>query len=552
MDNKNNDMENIWIKSYGDVPRNLDYEEIIMPDVLKRSVKNHPNAVSLQFADTKINFRQFNEQVNRLANALTALGVAKGDRVAILLPNVPQVAIAVYAVWRIGGIVLMNNPLYTDKELEHQFNDAGATMLIALDLLVPRMQKLRNKTKIEKIIVTHIRDYLTFPKKQLFPLIARDKHKNIPKADDVVEWTNLLKQYPADTPETEVKFSDVAAFQYTGGTTGVSKGVVLTHSNLSKNCQQGFAWITGLKPEESVVLGSLPVFHAFGLFIVNMCVMGAWSLVLLPRPTTDVIMEAIAKHKINLFPGVPTMFIGILNHPELATYDLSSLDICVSGAAPCPVDVLRRFEKLTGAQILEGYGISEASPATAINPVGGNKPGTIGLPLPDTTVKIVNTDDHETEMPLGEPGELVVKGPQVAGGYYNMEDETRETFRDGWLFTGDVAILDEDGYITIADRLKDMIISSGYNVYPRDIDEVLYTHPKVADACAKGIPDPKRGEAIKAFVVVRSGETLTEEELGIFCREHLAAYKVPSAFEFLDELPKSAVGKILRKNLPDT
>ncbi|MCP4114532.1 MAG: long-chain fatty acid--CoA ligase [Desulfobacteraceae bacterium] len=544
-------MEKVWVRSYGEgVSRNLDYEAITMSDVLKRSTSSFPKAKSLEFAGNRISFKAFDEQVNQVANGLIAMGVAKGDRVALLLPNIPQVAVATYATWRIGGVVVMNNPLYTDAELEHQLKDSGATVLIALDLLVPRMLKLRPKTGIKTVIVAHIRDYLPFPKKQLFPFVAKDKHRNIPPEINVIEWSTMLKTYSKRAPSMEVGIDDTAALQYTGGTTGVSKGVVLTHGNLSKNCQQGLAWLPMLKPLEKVVLGSLPIFHAFGLFTLNMCVFGGWEMVMLPRPTAEEIMKAIARNRVNLFPGVPTMFVDILNHPKVRQYDMSSLDFCVSGAAPCPVDVLERFEKLTGAQILEGYGISEASPATAINPVNGkNKPGTIGLPFPDTVVKITALDDPDKEMPLGEAGELAVKGPQVAREYYNMAEETRKTFRNGWLYTGDIATMDKDGYISIVDRLKDMIIASGYNIYPREIDEVLFAHPKVVEACAKGVPDPKRGETVKAFVVPCQGVTLTEEELDEYCREHLAAYKVPTLFEFMEELPKSAVGKILRKDL---
>ncbi|MBU2511896.1 long-chain fatty acid--CoA ligase [bacterium] len=541
-----------WFNSYAEgVSHYLDYEEITMSDCLTRVAKNHPNTIGLIYFKTKIKFREFDQMVNRMANALIDLGVKPGDKVSLLLPNVPQVAIAAYAVWRIGAIVVMNNPLYTDVELEHQFNDSESTFLITLDLLGPRMLALKPKTAIKTIIVAHIRDYLSFPLKQLFPLVAKDKHRDIPKQQGVYEWLDLMKKYPADNPNISVDFRAIAALQYTGGTTGVSKGVVLTHSNLSKNCQQGLAWIYNMKPGESIVLGSLPIFHAFGLFTLNMCVRGVWSIVLIPRPEAEFIMEAIHKNKVNLFPGVPTMFIGILNHPKLKDYNLSSLKICVSGAAPCPVDVIKRFEAMSGAQIVEGFGISEASPATSINPVGGiNKPGSIGLPLSDTEVKIVDLDDRNKELPANEAGELCIKGPQVSDlGYYKMPEETKETFVDGWLYTGDIAKIDDDGYTFIVDRKKDMIIAGGYNIYPRDIDEVLFTHPKIAEACTKGVADEYRGETVKAFIVLKEGEVLTKQEVIDFCKEKLAAYKVPKIVEFMDELPKSAVGKILRKDL---
>jgi long-chain acyl-CoA synthetase len=545
-------MEKPWLNSYVEgVKEQLDYEEKTMSDSLVSSAREHPKTTALVFFKTKINFRQFNDMVNQMANALINLGVQKGDKVSLLLPNVPQVAIATYAIWRIGGIVVMNNPLYTDVELEHQFKDSDSTYLIALDLLVPRMLALKPKTGIKKVIVAHIRDYLPFPLKQLFPIIAKDKHGSIPPEESLYEWLDLIKQYPASDPGITVGFNEIAALQYTGGTTGVSKGVVLTHANFAKNCQQGLAWIFKLKPGDSVVLGSLPIFHAFGLFTLNMCVRGVWSLVLIPRPEADFIMEAIQKNRVNLFPAVPTMLIGILNHPKKEKYDLSSLDICVSGAAPCPVDVIKRFEEYTGAQIVEGFGISEASPATSLNPVDGvNKPGSIGLPLPDTLVKIVDLADTTKPVPPGEPGEMLIFGPQVSDeGYYNMPEETVQTFVDGWLHTGDIAKMDEEGYIFIVDRKKDMIIAGGYNIYPRDIDEVLFTHPKIAEACTKGVADEYRGETVKAFVVVKEGESMTDKEVVDFCKEKLAAYKVPKIVEFRKELPKSAVGKILRKDL---
>lgn len=545
-------MEKPWFKSYAEgVSHHLEYEEVTMSECLSKSARDYPDTTALIYFKTRLSFREFDELVNRMANALVDLGVQKGDPVSLLLPNIPQVAIAAYAVWRIGAVVVMNNPLYTDTELEHQFNDSGSKFLVTLDLLAPRMLALKEKTPIKKMIVAHIRDYLHFPLKQLFPLVAKGKHRTVPKQEGVYEWLELTRTYPSTPLEIQVDFNSIAALQYTGGTTGVSKGVVLTHANFSKNCQQGLAWIKDLKPAESVVLGSLPIFHAFGLFTLNMCVRGVWSLVLIPRPEPEFIMDAIHKNRANLFPGVPTMFIGILNHPKLDTYDLSSLKICVSGAAPCPVEVIRRFEAMSGAQIVEGFGISEASPATSINPIGGiNKPGSIGLPLPDTEVKIVALHDPSNEMPVNESGELLIKGPQVSEqGYHNMKEETEATFVNGWLHTGDIARMDEDGYIYIVDRKKDMIIAGGYNIYPRDIDEVLFSHPKIAEACAKGVPDEYRGETVKAFVVVKEGESLSKEEIMQFCREKLAAYKVPKVIEFRTELPKSAVGKILRKEL---
>jgi long-chain acyl-CoA synthetase len=529
----------------------LPYEFLTMPQFLSRTVEKAPEKSALVFMGNHMNYKTFNETVNRLANALLDMKVGAGDRVALLLPNIPQMAVAVYAVWRIGAVAVMNNPLYTDRELEHQLNDSGATVLICLDLLAPRMIALKNRTDVRRIVVAHIRDYLGFFTRCLFPLVARDKHKTIPPAENLYEWTDLLKAYPSTHSGNGSKMEGIASLQYTGGTTGVSKGVVLTHENLSKNAQQAHALFEGQNLGD-VVLGSLPIFHAFGAFVMNLSVMSGYTLVLIPRPEPLTLMKAIAENEVSIFPAVPTMFVGILNHPKRSRYNLGSLKICVSGAAPCPVDVIQQFETQTGAQIVEGFGISEASPVTHINPIGGvNKPGSIGLPMPDTQVKIVSGENGNEAVPLGQPGELCIKGPQVSiEGYYNMPEETAETFRDGWLYTGDMAQMDEDGYTYIVDRKKDMILAGGYNIYPREIDEVLFEHPKIQEACAKGLADDYRGETVRAYVVPVTGIKLTEEEVISWCRERLAAYKVPKSVVFMDDLPKSAVGKILRKDLP--
>lgn len=545
-------MEKIWLNSYAkNVPATLDYMQSGIQEILTETAKKYPERPALSFFGATLSFDQMEKQVNQLANGLLRSGAQAGDRIALLLPNMPQIAVAVYASWRIGSVVVMNNPLYTDSELLHQLNDSKARFLICLDLLVPRMQAVQHKTLVEKIIVAHIRDYLPFPKKQLFPYLARDKHRTIEPNKATVEWTKLLNESSDTHPNIPVDIDGTAALQYTGGTTGVSKGVVLTHRNFTVNCQQGRSWIPNLKNGESVVLGTLPIFHAFGLFAMNMCVLAGFKNVLIPRPEAKTILEAIHKERVTLFPGVPTMFIGILNEKKLKKYNLSSLKICISGAAPCPVEVIRNFEAVSSAQIIEGYGITEASPATCLNPVGGlNKAGSIGLPLPDTEIKIVDLVDENKELAIEEVGELCFKGPQVSvHGYYNMPDETASTFSNGWLYTGDIAKVDQDGYVWIVDRKKDMIIAGGYNVYPRDVEEILYEHPDIIEACVKGVADPYRGETVKAYVVMRPGESTNEKDIINWCKKKLASYKTPTIVEFREELPKSAVGKILRKNL---
>jgi long-chain acyl-CoA synthetase len=545
-------MENVWHKSYAKgVPHSVQYEPITMPEALKQSARMFPNITALAFLGARIHYRQLDDLVNRMANALIDLGVKPGDKVAMLMPNMPQLVIATYGAWRAGAVVVMNNPLYTDKELEYQFNNSESSVLVTLDLLAPRMIALRPKTPIRKIIIAHLRDHLSFPKKQLLPIVAKDKHREIPPQPNVHEWMDLLKKYPSSEPPISVDFEGLACLQYTGGTTGVSKGVMLSHANLSVNVQQCKAWFPGFEEGSVALLGVLPFFHVFGLTCcMNLSIWRGWTDVLIPRPEPLAILEAIQKYGISFFAAVPTMYVGILNHPKAGQFDLTSLKGCFSGAAPLPVEVIREFEAKTGSQICEGYGLSESSPVATINPYRGlTKAGSIGVPMPNTDIKIVDLADGGKEMPLGDVGELVIKGPQVMSGYYKMPEETAMTLKDGWLYTGDIGRMDEEGYITIVDRKKDMIIAGGYNIYPREIDEVLFEHPKIMEACAIGIPDPYRGETVKAFVVLKPGGKLTEAEIIEYCQQKLAKFKTPKFVEFLDALPKSGVGKILRKEL---
>ncbi len=545
-------MDRPWYRSYAPgIPQNVQFQETIITEVLAKSAADFPDNPALVFLDAKISYKKLNDMVNSFANALIDLGVRPGDRVAMLLPNMPQIVIASYGAWRAGAVVVMNNPLYTDTELEHQLNNSGSTVLVTMDLLGPRMIALKSKTQVKKIVVAHIRDHLGFPKKQLLPIVAKDKHRDIPPTPDVHEWLDLLKKYPTTDPGIKVDFNSLATLQYTGGTTGVSKGVMLTHANLSCNLQQIAAWFPDIERGKFVELGALPIFHSFGLTtVMNLSIWQAGTAVLVPRPEPLPLLQAVQKQKVNFFPAVPTMYVGILNHHDLQKYDLSSINGCFSGAAPLPVEVIRNFEGLAGAQICEGYGLSETSPVASINPWRGKgKPGSIGLPLPNTEFRIVDLEEGTRDMPVGEPGEVIIRGPQVTQGYYNMPDETAKTVKDGWLYTGDIGTMDEEGYFYIVDRKKDMIIAGGFNIYPRDIDEVLFEHPKVVEACAIGIPDDYRGETVKAFLVLKPGEEMTVDEVRQYCAEKLAKYKVPTHVEFIDTLPKSGVGKILRKEL---
>ncbi len=544
-----------WVSHYDNgVPDKIQFKEILVSDFLSRTVGKFPNNPALIFQGYGLSFRELDEMVNRFATCLSDFGIQKGDRVAILLPNLIPCVAAYYAIMRLGAVAVMNNPLYTDTELEHQFNDSGAKLLITLDLLVKRMVALRPKTAIQKIIYTSIGDYLPFPKNLLFPLVAKKKKlaAKVTPAPDLHHWKALIKQYPPTPPSVDVAFDDTAMLQYTGGTTGLSKGVILTHRNLSSQIQQAKAWFPHLPEGAERALGALPFFHIFGLTVsMNLAVFMGWANILVPKPQPEPLLEAIGKFKPTFAPLVPTMFIGMLNHPGIGKTDMSSIKGCFSGSAPLPVEIIKEFEEKSGGVIVEGFGLTESSPVTHVNPFsdGKRKVGSVGVPLPDTGCRIVDLSDKITDMPIGESGELLVKGPQVMKGYWNREGETEKTLVDGWLHTGDIAMMDEEGYVYIVDRIKDMVISGGYNVYPRDIDEVLYEHPKVQEACAIGIPHPTRGEAIKVFVVLKENEMATQEELIEFCKGKLARYKLPTEVEFREDLPKSTVGKVLRKDL---
>jgi len=547
--------DKVWLNAYDTcVPRTIEYEEVFISDYLDRSAEKFPGNTALIFEGYRISFQTLNVMVNTFAAVLRGFGVKRGDSVSILLPNIIPCVVAYYAILRMGAIAVMNNPLYSDRELEYQFNDSNSTLLVTLDILADRVVALRQRTMIKTIIYTSIGDYLPFAKKLLFPLVAKQRKlaADVNTADDLYPFKDLLEKQPLDGVVVDLNLDDVAMYQYTGGTTGVSKGVMLTHRNLSCQVQQLKAWFPTFKPGEEIMLGALPFFHMFGLSTsMNFAISMAWANILVPKPKPESLLGNISKFRPTFAPMVPTMYIGMLNHPDISTGDLTSIKGCFSGSSPLPVEVLKDFEIATGSIIVEGFGLTESTPVTHINPFSGRrKPGSIGIPVPDLECRIVNLDDGFTDMPVGEPGELIVRGPQVMKGYLNRFDETEKNLTsDGWLHTGDVATMDEEGYFYIVDRMKDMIISGGYNVYPRDIEEVLYEHPKIQEACCVGIAHPKRGEAAKAFIVLKNGETVTQAEILDFCSTRLAKYKWPVEVEIMADLPKSTVGKVLRRDL---
>jgi len=550
--------EKFWWKNYDEgVPTSIDYGETTLNDFLANAVRDFPERTALIFEGAKMTYRQLFEQVKRFATAMADLGMKKGDRVAIQLPNTPQFVIAFYGIQYLGGTVVMTNPMYVQRELEHILVDSEAKFMILLDSFwVNKVRPMLDKTKLEKIVVTSFNDYLPFPKNFLFPFVPAAKKAGlvvkVPSEPNVFWFKELLKKYPATPPENNVTKDELATFQYTGGTTGLPKAAMLTQGNLAANAMQVAAWMSTAVRGDEVNISALPFFHSFGLTVcMNLGIYFAGTMVLIPDPRNiKHLVESMAKYKATLFPAVPALYTAVNNYKDIQNYDISTVKACVSGAAPLPEEVQRQFESITGGKISEGFGLSEASPVTHANPLYGmRKVGSIGVPMPDTDAKIMDLEEGLQEMPQGESGELVLRGPQVMKGYWNKPEETANTLRDGWLYTGDIAQIDEDGFFFIVGRKKDMIIAGGYNIYPREIDEILYMNPKVLEAAAVGIPDPRRGETVKAYVVLKEGETATEEEIANWCKDHLAPYKVPKAYEFREELPKSNVGKVLRRIL---
>jgi len=545
--------ERVWHKSYPKgTPNEVAIEKLTMPQVLDRAVAEFPENPALIYMGKTISYLELNLLVNRFANALIDLGVTPKDKVGMLLPNMPQAIIANLATYRIGGVTAMNNPLYTERELEYQLNDSDATVLVTLDLLFPRVIKIQKNTRIKTIITCHINDFFPFPTKQLFPFVKKKMFRKDTPYEGTYSFMDLIKKYP-DTPvEDKASWEDTAALIYTGGTTGVSKGAELTHANLSSVVQQFSAWFPELSFGDHVrLLGVYPVFHSAGYSVSqNLPIWNAWSVVLVPRPDPVVITGMLKKFKPTFLPGVPTIFVGLLNHKPFREMDLSFVKGYFGGAAPLAEDTLNQLRELHGAVINDVYGATENTAFATCTPWKGKvKIGTVGVPLPNTDIKIVDLETGNIELEPGKEGEICVRGPQVMKGYYKKPQETAAALKDGWFYLGDIGFMDEEGYLTIVDRKKDIIIAGGFNVYPQEIDEVLMGHPKILEACAIGVSDPYRGETVKAYVVLMPGETLSEEDVIAYCRKNLASYKAPRSIVFIDELPKSAVGKILRREI---
>ncbi|PER21088.1 long-chain fatty acid--CoA ligase [Bacillus sp. AFS054943] len=549
-------VEKPWLQSYPEeIPETIAYDIQPLHRYLEKMVSRYPEKKALHFLGKDVTFADFHDKVKRFANYLQRLGIKKGDRVAIMLPNCPQSVIGYYGTLLAGGIVVQTNPLYTERELEYQLHDSGAKVILCLDLVFPRVTNVQNATRLEHVIVTRIADFLPFPKNLLYPFVQKKQTNlvvNVSESETIHLWKSVERESNTDVEVPCDPENDLALLQYTGGTTGFPKGVMLTHKNLVSNTLMGAHWLYNCTEGEEVILGVLPFFHVYGMTaVMNLSIMQGYKMVLIPKFDMKMVFEAIKKHKVTLFPGAPTIYIALLNSPLLKEYDISSIQACISGSAPLPVEVQEEFERVTGGKLVEGYGLTESSPVTHGNFLWEKRvPGSIGVPWPDTEAIIMSLETGEA-LPPGEIGEIVVKGPQIMKGYWNKPEETAAVLQDGWLHTGDVGYMDEDGFFYVKDRKKDMIVASGFNVYPREVEEVLYENEKVQEVVTIGVPDPYRGETVKAFVVLKEGAECTEEELDQFARKYLAAYKVPKVYEFRSELPKTTVGKILRRVLID-
>lgn len=546
-----------WHKNYDEgVPTVLDYPEIVSHVLLEKAAEKYGDKVCTIFNGAMISYREMNDVTDQLAAGLHGLGIKKGDRVGVFIPNTPQFVMAYYGLLKIGAIVVATNPLYTEREIIYQAKDSGMKAMVCMTNNYEKIKSLQGETDIKQIVATNIKEALPPIKRVLFGLLKEKKAGFRATLRDGDVWMQDLIQAhkPEDRPDVEITPDDTALFQYSGGTTGVSKGVIATHRGLVANTFQIDAWNPQAVEGEEVILMAIPLYHAYGMVVgLNNGVKNGYSLVMVPDPrNTDDVLKNLTKYNATIYPGVPAMYNAINNHPDVISgkVDLSTVSFCISGSAPLMRETKEAFEKFSGGKLVEGYGLSEAPVASHCNPMmGENKTGSIGMPMPDVDCKIVDLEYGVTEMLPSEQGELIMKGPMLMKGYHNMPEETNVALRDGWLFTGDIGYMDEDGYFYIVDRKKELIKVGGLQVWPREVEEVIKEMPQVLEVGAAGVPDADSGEVVKAWIVLKEGKNLTLEEVREYCQKDLAGYKVPKHVAFIDELPKTPVGKTLRRKL---
>jgi long-chain acyl-CoA synthetase len=551
-----------WFKNWPpEVPKTIKYPEMPLHELLEMSAEKHPTQPAIHFMGKTLTYQELSEYVDHFATALTKLGVRQGDRVAIYLPNIPQYIISFYATSRIGAINTAVSPLYRERELEHQINDSGTETLIYLDLLHPVVEKVRDKVKLKNLVAASIGEYLPSAKRIIGGLLGKVPKHQIPPDTGVHAFKRLLESTPPAPPDVKIDpKEDLVALQYTGGTTGTPKGAMLTHYNLVSNAVCCAYWLHGKDAPnmetKDVFLTALPLFHIYGMTTaMNAPIYMAGTMVMLPRPDPLEVFKAIQNQKVTVYCGVPTLYSQLIDHPDIKKYSLKTVKFCISGSAPLPPEIQKQFMELSGGVLVEGYGLTESSPVTHSNPLDKTlktvKIGSIGLPWPDTDAKIVDVQIGTKELAQSQDGELIVKGPQIMKGYWNLPDETKEVLRDGWLYTGDMAKMDQDGYFYITDRKKNLIKYKGYSVYPREIEDVLYEHPAVKLCAVTGKPDKKAGEIPKAYIVLKDGTSATEDDIKKFVNAKVASFKAIREIEIRKELPMTPVGKVLRRTLRD-
>jgi long-chain acyl-CoA synthetase len=549
--------ERPWFRFWPEgVPKHIEYPLVPLSELLKNTAQKYPNSVATIYFDRGITYKDLDTATDKFAAALSKLGVKKGDKVALFLPNVPQFIVSYYGALRIGAIVTALSPLYKEREVEHQLVDSEAETIVSLDMLFPIVEKVWERTKLKRAIITNLKEFMPFATAAIGSLLRKIPLLKIEHKPNISFFQELLRHNPPEPPKVEINpKEDLAALQYTGGTTGLSKGAMLTHMNLVSNAIACAEWLQG-KTGEECFLTVLPLFHIYGMTTgMNAPIYLAGKMVTLPRFDAISSLRAIEKHRVTVFCGAPTMYALLLAHRDLKKYNLKSVRFCISGSAPLPPEVQKKWLEVTGGVLVEGYGLTESSPCTHCNPLDRSmkrvKIGSIGLPWPDTDAKIVDIETGEKELGTGEIGELVVKGPQVMKGYWKMPEETAHVLKGEWLYTGDIGKMDEDGYFYITDRKKDLIKYKGYSVYPREIEDVLYEHPAIKLCAVVGKPDPIASEIPKAFVVLKDGATASEDEIKKFVNEKLAPYKAIRELEFRKELPMTLVGKVLRRVLQE-
>ncbi len=552
-------MASLWHQSYDDgVPVSLSpYPQKTLIDIVADTAREQPTHPAFLFKGARISYKRFERESDAFARALSEMGVKSGDRVALMIPNSPQFFIAQFGAWKAGAMVVPTNPLYTERELIHALNHTGAETVVVLTPFYTKLKSIQAETPVRRMIVTNIKEYLPPILRVLFSVLKEKKEGHrVEILPEDLALQDVIRTY-ADTESFshQVQPADPALLMFTGGTTGLPKAAIISHHALLISALQIKAWFGDLLVDgRDVILALMPFFHIYGQAgVAATGFAGRHPLALVPNPRDiDDVLATIRKTRPAFLPGVPTLFIALMNHPDVQAgkVDLSCLKLCIAGAAPLLYETKQRFEALTGGRLVEAYALTESSVGGVMTPVRGvYKPGAVGLPFPDIEIRIVDVEDHERELAIGEVGEILMKAPQLMLGYWQQPEETRQTIRHGWLFTGDIGFLDEDGYLHIIDRKKDLIKPSGFQVWPREVEEAIASHPAVAEVGVAGVPDPYQGESVKAWVVLNPGARLEADELRAWCRQQLAAYKVPRYVEFCSELPKSTVGKVLRRKL---